>query len=92
MGAQAIAETFLGINNPSGKMPVTTALHAGQLPLQYNLYNGSAWSQGDSIGFQDYVDCPHRPRYEFGRGLSYTTFEYSNLSCNKEEVAPDVLG
>ena len=89
MGAQAIAETLLGINNPSGKMPVTTAIHAGQLPLQYNLYNGSAWSQGDSIGFQDYVDCPHRPRYEFGRGLSYTTFEYSNLSCNKEEVAPD---
>ena len=89
MGAQAIAETLLGINNPSGKMPVTTAFHAGQLPLQYNLYNGSAWSQGDSIGFQDYVDCSHRPRYEFGRGLSYTTFEYSNLSCDKEEVAPD---
>ena len=89
MGAQAIAETLLGINNPSGKMPVTTALHAGQLPLQYNFYNGSAWSQGDSIGFQDYVDCPHRPRYEFGRGLSYTTFEYSNLSCDKEEIAPD---
>ncbi len=89
MGAQAIAETLLGINNPSGKMPVTTAIHAGQLPLQYNLYNGSAWSQGDSIGFKNYVDCSHRPRYAFGRGLSYTTFEYSNLSCNKEEVAPD---
>ena len=89
MGAQAIAETLLGINNPSGKMPVTTALHAGQLPLQYNLYNGSAWSQGGSIGFENYVDCSHKPRYVFGHGLSYTRFAYSDLTCDTKEVTPD---
>lgn len=89
MGSIAIVETLLGRNNPSGKMPVTTAYHTGQLPLQYNLYNGSGWSQGDSIGFKDYVDCPHRPRYCFGHGLSYTTFAYSDVHVDKSRVAPD---
>ena len=85
-GGRAIAETILGINNPSGKMPVTTALNAGQLPIHYNHANGSAWHQGDSIGFKDYVDLSHMPRYHFGFGLSYTTFEYRNLEIEKTDL------
>lgn len=79
-GAQAITETLLGLNNPSGKMPVTTARSSGQIPIYYNHPNGSAWHQGDSIGFKNYVDMSHLPRYFFGQGLSYTAFEYSDLS------------
>lgn len=89
MGAQAIAETLSGKNNPSGKMPVSVARCAGQVPVYYNHYNGSSYHQGGSIGFQDYVNMPHTPRYFFGHGLSYTSFAYSNLQMDSREVAPD---
>lgn len=88
MGAQAIAEVLTGAYNPSGKLPVTVAYHTGQLPIYYNHINGSAWHQGESIGFKDYVDLPHTPRYYFGHGLSYTTFEYGELQIEKAEVLP----
>jgi beta-glucosidase len=88
-GAQAIVDALTGEINPSGKLPVTVARSAGQLPIWYNHYNGSQWHQGKSIGFQDYVDMPHTPRYPFGYGLSYTTFEYSNLKLDSKEIASD---
>lgn len=88
-GAQAIADVLLGEVNPSGKMPVSVAYNAGQIPIYYNHPNGSSWHQGDSIGFPNYVDCTHKPRYPFGHGLSYTEFTYSNLHLNAAEVAPD---
>ena len=88
-GAQALAETLSGENNPSGKLPVTVAYSAGQLPIHYNHVTGSSWGQGGSIGFLDYVDMPHRPRYYFGQGLSYTSFAYDNFSVEKSEVTPD---
>lgn len=79
MGAQAIADVLTGAYNPCGRLPVSVAYHAGQLPIYYNHLNGSSWHQGDSIGFKDYVDLPHTPRYYFGHGLSYTTFEYGEI-------------
>ncbi len=80
--AEAVSEVLRGVVNPSGKLPVSVAYTAGQIPVYYNHPNGSAWHQGMSIGFQNYIDCPHTPRYFFGHGLSYTTFEYSGLSVN----------
>ena len=59
-----------------------------EIPVYYNHPNGSMWTQAPSIGFTDYVDCPHRPRYCFGHGLSYTSFEYSDLTLDKEETKP----
>lgn len=88
-GAEAITDVLLGQYNPGGKLPVTVAYHAGQLPLYYNHPNGSAWHQGGSIGFADYMDCPHRPRYPFGFGLSYTSFEYAHLTLSAKEISPD---
>lgn len=90
-GAQAIVDVLLGVVNPSGKMPVSTAYTAGQIPIYYNHPNGSSWHQGESIGFAGYVDCSHRPRYAFGHGLSYTTFSYTDLVCpepGKDQSAP----
>ena len=89
MGAQAIAEVLLGDYNPSGKLPVSVARTSGQIPIYYNHPNGSAYHQGDSIGFKNYVDMPHTPRYFFGYGLSYTVFEYSDLTLDCHEIAPD---
>ena len=88
MGARAIVDVLTGVYNPSGKLPVCVAYNAGQLPIYYNHPNGSCWSQGESIGFADYVDAPHRPRYVFGYGLSYTTFDYGQLKI--EEVRSEV--
>ena len=88
-GAQAVADVLLGVYNPGGKLPVSVAYNAGQIPVFYNHPNGSAWHQQESIGFVNYVDLPHTPRYCFGHGLSYTRFSYGDLEINKAEVEPD---
>lgn len=87
-GAQAITEVLLGDYNPDGRLPVTVARCSGQLPIYYNHPFGSAWHQGESIGFSDYVDLPHTPRYFFGHGLSYTEFDYSELCIAPGKVEP----
>lgn len=84
-GAEAVSAVLLGEYNPGGKMPVTVAYNAGQIPIYYNHPNGSAWHQGGSIGFANYVDLPHTPRYCFGHGLSYTQFEYSDLMISQDD-------
>ncbi len=88
-GAEALVDVLTGVYNPGGKLPVSTAYNAGQIPIYYNHPNGSAWHQGDSIGFANYVNMPHTPRYFFGYGLSYTSFAYSEFDCDKKEVGPD---
>ena len=88
-GAEAIADVLTGAYNPGGRLPVTVPYHAGQIPLYYNHPNNSAWHQGGSIGFADYVDLPHRPRYSFGFGLSYTRFHYGSLALSGMEILPD---
>lgn len=87
-GAEAVANVLTGRYNPSGKMPLTVARNAGQIPIYYNHPNGSAWHQARSIGFQDYVDQPHLPRYCYGHGLSYTNFAYSDIRIDQKEVGP----
>lgn len=88
-GAEAIVKILLGEANPSGKLPVSVAYHAGQIPVFYNHPNGSSWHQGESIGFQNYVDLTHMPRYCFGHGLSYTAFEYQDCTLDAKETTPD---
>lgn len=85
-GAEAVAGALLGEYSPGEKLPVSVAYHAGQIPIYYNHPNGSAWHQGESIGFVNYVDLPHTPRYYFGHGLSYTTFAYSDLYLSEKEI------
>ena len=87
-GAQATVDALLGEFNPGGKLPVSVARHSGQIPICYNHPFGSCWHQGESIGFANYVDLPHTPRYVFGHGLSYTRFEYSDFAVSKAEIAP----
>ncbi|MGI6106323.1 MAG: glycoside hydrolase family 3 N-terminal domain-containing protein [Lachnospiraceae bacterium] len=87
-GARAISEVLRGVIDPSGRMPVTAARCAGQVPIYYNHPAGSYWHQGSSIGFQTYVDLPHTPRWYFGQGLSYTTFAYSGLELSAIETEP----
>jgi beta-glucosidase len=75
-GGNAIADVLFGDYNPGGKLPVTFPRHSGQYPFYYN---HSATKEGAR-----YIDMPGTPLYEFGYGLSYTKFEYSNLQMPKE--------
>jgi beta-glucosidase len=74
-GGIAIAETLFGDNNPGGRLPFTWARHAGQIPSYYYIK-----PSGRGYG---YLDDDGKPLYPFGFGLSYTTFEYSNLVVPK---------
>ena len=91
MGAPAILDVLMGIYNPSGKLPVSVAYTAGQIPVYYNMPNASGFLQAGSIGFPDYVDCSHTARYPFGYGLSYTTFVYRDLEIVPEADCVNVL-
>jgi beta-glucosidase len=57
----------------------------GQVPVVYNHKSGGGRSQA----FGDYSDCPARPLFAFGHGLSYTRFEYGALALSPERAAPD---
>ncbi|MCC2030937.1 glycoside hydrolase family 3 N-terminal domain-containing protein [Microbacterium allomyrinae] len=68
-GGQAIAELLLGLIEPSGRLPISFARHAGQLPIFYNQIRGQ---HGDR-----YADLTQSPAFAFGEGLSYSGVEYS---------------
>lgn len=87
-GAEAIVDVLTGVFEPTGRLPISVARNAGQIPIYYNHPSGSAWHQGESIGFADYVDAPHTPRYAFGYGLTYTSFAYSDLELSTSAIEP----
>lgn len=84
-GAQAILNILTGKRNPSGKLPVTIVKDKGQIPM----YNSRLPFFVDINEWSEYITHDlNTPLYPFGFGLSYTTFEYSNLNFNRE-VASD---
>lgn len=80
MGGTAVADVLFGDVNPGGRLPITFPMSEGQLPLSYN---HKPTGRGD-----DYLDLTGMPLFPFGFGLSYTTFEYSNLRVTPGEIAP----
>ncbi len=87
-GSQAIVETIIGLNNPSGRLPVSVAYSSAQAPLYYNHSQGSSYHVGADTPFKSYIDLPHTPRYYFGHGLSYSSFEYKNIKTIKNNINP----
>lgn len=80
-GGQAVAEILYGKVNPSGKLPITIPRSAGQIQCIYNHKYTTQWfpyATGDST-----------PLYEFGYGLSFTSYQYENLRLIKNVVASD---
>ncbi len=84
MSQQAIAETLFGKNNPSGKLTMSYPRHVGQIPIYYNYLNTGRPFKNDWNPFTSfYLDVENTPLYPFGFGLSYSTFELSNLVVSK---------
>ena len=75
----AVAEALFGDINPGGKLPVTVARHAGQLPVFYNRKPSAR---------RGYVFDTTEPLFPFGYGLSYTTFAYANLRLTAARIGP----
>lgn len=80
----AIAAVLFGDYNPSGKLTMTFPKTVGQIPIYYNYKNtGRPISPGNNLVFwSHYIDQTNEPLYEFGYGLSYTSFAYTNLKLS----------
>ncbi|MBS1504377.1 MAG: fibronectin type III-like domain-contianing protein, partial [Bacteroidetes bacterium] len=78
-------DVLFGAYNPSGKLTMTFPRSEGQIPIYYNHYNTGrpALNDNDLFYKSAYIDLPNSPRYPFGYGLSYTTFQYSDLESDK---------
>ena len=105
MGGPAIADVLFGVESPSGKLPATFPLMVGQVPIYYAHKNTGRpatpekFTHIDDIpprmpqsswGFASFhLDAGYEPLYEFGYGLSYTKFAYSDIEVSASEIALD---
>lgn len=81
---KAVAGILSGRYNPSGRLPMTFPYTTGQIPIYYNRRNPA---RRGTQGW--YKDIQIEPMYEFGYGLSYSTFEYSPVTLSSDSVAKD---
>lgn len=81
LGGLCIAEIIAGKVNPSGKLPISYPRASGAVPCYYNRYTGWHWGK--------YCDVEEGSLFDFGYGLSYTEFEYSDLALSKSEIGKD---
>lgn len=82
----AIWDILSGEVNPSGKLTATFPQHSGQCPVYYD-HIRTGRPAGASKFTSKYLDIPAEPVYPFGYGLSYTMYEYTNLTVTQQEEA-----
>jgi beta-glucosidase len=87
MGGQAVAEILFGDHAPEGRLPVTIPRHVGQLPVTYDFKPSRTYWLEHGWG-KPYADLDPTPLFEFGFGLTYTTFAYSNLWLSADTIGP----
>lgn len=88
-GAAAIAEVLFGEQTPQGKLPMSFPYCVGQVPVHYNAYSTGRPVTSKNAGerfHSRYIDIPNQPLYSFGYGLSYTDFEISGITLDREEM------
>ncbi len=85
-GGTAIANVLFGSYNPAGRLPFTIARSVGQIPIHVGHMLGDSYDS--YMGISRYCDGDKQPLFYFGHGLSYSTFEYSQLEI--EERAKEV--
>ncbi|MEH7418052.1 glycoside hydrolase family 3 N-terminal domain-containing protein [Neobacillus drentensis] len=86
----AIADVLVGDFNPSGKLTMSFPNQTGQVPVYYNHFNTgrplTKKNQHEKF-ISKYLDGPNEPLYPFGFGLSYTTFAYSAVTLDKNQMS-----
>jgi beta-glucosidase len=92
-GARAVAEVLLGMTNPCGKLPLTFPRRLEDNPSYLHYSNGrdAHYGEGVFVGYRYYEKKKIEPLFPFGHGLSYTTFEYSNLRAPDDVMAGQPL-
>ncbi|MDR2948910.1 MAG: beta-glucosidase BglX [Prevotella sp.] len=87
--AHAIGDVLFGDVNPSGKLVATFPQNVGQIPLFYN-HKNTGRPLGEGKWFEkfrsNYLDVSNDPLYPFGYGLSYTTFNYSDVKLSSTTI------
>lgn len=98
MGGPAISDVLTGTVVPSGKLPVSFPRTVGQVPVYYNHRNTGRPPSPHTLGIElgspedpkgyasNYLDADFTPQFPFGFGLSYSTFEYSDLKISSEKL------
>lgn len=88
--ADAIADVVFGDVNPSGKLTASMPWNEGQIPVYYNHFNTGRPKDVSNPAYQkyrsNYFEIPNEPLYPFGYGLSYTTFDYSPVTIDKNTL------
>ncbi len=82
-GGEALAAVLLGATSPAGRLPFTWPQHVGQVPLVYAHHRTFIPEEQDAR----YFEGSNAPLYPFGHGLSYTSFEYSDLRIDRPVIA-----
>ena len=87
----AIADVLFGDVNPAAKIPMTFPRSVGQIPIYYNHFKTGRPAECDTCNFYRtaYIDQRNSPKYAFGHGLSYTTFNYKELKLSKTKMSKD---
>ncbi|MGM9856818.1 MAG: beta-glucosidase BglX [Candidatus Limisoma sp.] len=89
--ADAIADVVFGKVAPSGKLTTSFPQCVGQEPLHYNAFNTGRPILPEDEGFvkfkSNYLDVRNDALFPFGYGLSYTTFDYSDLTLSAAEMS-----
>ncbi len=108
MAGPALTDLLFGVASPSGKLPVTFPRHVGQIPIYYNHKktgkpaSNETWERLNDIPAEapqlsigntsHYLDYGFEPMYHFGYGLSYSSFEISDVTIDKDQLrAGEVL-
>ncbi len=84
-GARALVDIVYGDVNPSGRLPYNYPRYPNSLE-KYNRKYTESISEGEQNDDAKY-EKSYLPQYEFGTGLSYTTFKYSNIKIDKKEIS-----
>lgn len=98
LGGQAIGgatvDVLFGVVNPSGKLAETFPKKLSDNPSYLNFpgeKDNVVYAEGIYVGYRYYDKKEIEPQFEFGYGLSYTTFEYSNLVLSSSEIDEDEI-
>ena len=88
-GGKAVADVLFGDYNPGGKLTVTFPKTVGQIPFNFPCKPSSQIDGGKNPGLNGNMSRVNGALYPFGFGLSYTTFEYSDLKISPAIITPN---